>query len=185
MRKLVYDVAMTVDNFVCHEDGSVDGFLPEGEHVTDYLERLKGYDTVVMGRKTYEWGYRYGLVPGKRAYPHMRHYVFSRALSFERGAEIEPLAGDPAPVVRALKEEDGTDIYLCGGGAFAGYLLDCGLVDQLVIKLNPVVFGHGIGLFGPSSTKVGLALAGSKTYGNGVLLLRYDLDYGAGMPPAA
>jgi dihydrofolate reductase len=177
MRKLVYDVAMTLDNFVSHEDGSVEGFAYQGEHGDEYLARLAGYDTVVMGRKTYEWGYPFGVVPGQRAplYRHMRHYIFSKTLDFGPDAEVEVVARDEVAVVRRLKEETGTDIYLCGGGAFAGFLLDHGLIDQVVIKLNPVVFGHGVRLFGGSTRKVGLDLVASKAYRNGVLLLRYDV----------
>jgi dihydrofolate reductase len=177
MRKLVYDVAATLDGFVSHEDGSVDGFLAEGEHVADYLARLAGYDTVVMGRKTYEWGYPYGVVPGKRAYPHMRHFIFSRTLRFRPGAEVEVVDQGWDDRVRGLKEEEGTDIYLCGGGAFAGFLLDRGLIDRVVVKLNPVVFGHGVRLFGGSARKAGLELTASHSYANGVLLLRYDVKY--------
>jgi dihydrofolate reductase len=185
MRKLVYDVAMTLDNFVSHEDGSIDGFLAEGEHVADYLARLAGYDTVVMGRKTYEWGYPFGVVPAKRAYPHMRHFIFSRTLRFGPGAEVEVVDRDEVARVKALKEEDGgTDIYLCGGGSFAGFLLDHELVDQVVVKLNPVVFGHGIKLFGGSRKKAHLGLVTAKTYGNGVLLVRYDVKYQGMAPPA-
>jgi hypothetical protein len=39
MRKLLYDVAVTVDNFIAHEDGSTDGFV-EGDRGPDYLARL-------------------------------------------------------------------------------------------------------------------------------------------------
>lgn len=53
MRELKYYVACTVDGFIAHEDSSVDGFLSEGEHVTDYLESLqKWFDVVLMGRRT-------------------------------------------------------------------------------------------------------------------------------------
>jgi dihydrofolate reductase len=79
--------------------------------------------------------------------------------------------------VQRLKAEEGTDIYLCGGGAFAGFLLDRGLIDQVVLKLNPLVFGRGIRLFGGSTRRIGLVLASSKVYGNGVILLRYDVKY--------
>ena len=87
MRELIYDVAMTVDGFICHTDGSADGFVPEGEHLTEYLARLETYDTVVMGRKTYEFGYQFGLEPGKRAYAHMAHYIFSDGLKLP-GEEV-------------------------------------------------------------------------------------------------
>ncbi|XXY85034.1 dihydrofolate reductase family protein [Sorangium sp. So ce295] len=69
-------------------------------------------------------------------------------------------------------------MYLCAGGAFAGFLLDHDLIDQLVLKVNPIVFGHGVRLFGGSSRKVELALLGATSYTNGVSLLRYDVKRG-------
>jgi dihydrofolate reductase len=178
MRKLVYDVATSVDNFIARDDGSVEGFVMEGDHVTQYQQRLKGYDTVIMGRATYEWGYKFGLTPGALVYPHMRHYVFSSTLRFD-DSPVQIVDRDPVGVVQRLKAEDGADIYLCGGGAFAGFLLDHDLVDQLVIKLNPVLLGRGIRLFGASRRPVGLELVDGRTYDNGVSLLRYDLSYPA------
>jgi dihydrofolate reductase len=178
MRKLVYDVAMTLDGFIAHEDGTTGGFV-EGEHLPDYLARLAGYDTVVMGRRTYEYGYPFGVVPGQRAplYAHMRHYIFSRSLCFGPDAWVEVVGPDEAACVKGLKAEGGTDIYLCGGGAFSGFLLDQGLIDRVVIKLNPVVLGRGIRLFGGSDSTARLDLVSSKPYGNGVLLLCYDVKY--------
>ncbi|WP_437979288.1 hypothetical protein [Sorangium sp. So ce295] len=51
-------------------------------------------------------------------------------------------------------------------------------MDQLVLKVNPIVFGHGVRLFGGSSRKVELALLGATSYTNGVSLLRYDVKRG-------
>ena len=101
MRKLVYYAACSLDGFIAREDGSFDFALPDGEHLQDLMRRfpetfpghLRGtlgvtapnqcFDTVLMGRATYEWGYQYGLTPGALAYPHMRHYVFSKTLHFD------------------------------------------------------------------------------------------------------
>jgi dihydrofolate reductase len=177
MRRIVYDVAASVDGFVSHSDGSVEGFLADGEHVTDYLQRLAGYDTVLMGRSTYEWGYRFGLTPGAPAYPHMTHLVFSKTLRFEQSDKVRIVADHPLAVVEGLKQGSGSDLYLCGGGAFAGFLLEHGLIDRLILKHNPVVFGHGVRLFGASTRKVSLRLVASKLYANGVALLEYDLVY--------
>ena len=77
MRVLKYHVALTVDGFIAHEDGSVDRFVHEGEHVTEYLESLRNdYDVVVMGRRTYEFGLRYGVTD---PYPWMKQSTYSRA----------------------------------------------------------------------------------------------------------
>ncbi len=74
MRVLTYHVALTVDGFIAHEDGSIDGFVPEGEHVTEHLESLRNdYDVVLMGRRTDEFGFQYGVTD---PYPWMKQYVF-------------------------------------------------------------------------------------------------------------
>lgn len=177
MRKLTYDVAVSLDGFICRPDGNIGDFVPDGPHVDDYRARLEAYDTVVMGRRTYEFGYAFGLVPGKRAYPHMDHYVISSTLRFEHEHELKIVRDDAAAVVRALKEGEGSDIYLCGGSRLAGALLDARLIDRLVVKLNPFVMGEGRPLFS-SAASARLAGTFTKRYENGVVLAGYDVVYG-------
>ena len=178
MRKIIYHVATSLDNFICHPDGSIDGFVAEGDHVADYQAHLQQYDTVIMGRSTYTFGYRFGLPPGARAYPHMRHLIFSQSLTLP-GSEVEVVATDPLPVVERLKAGDGTPIYLCGGGTFAGYLLQHQLIDELVVKLNPFLMGKGVRLFETQPRPLKLAMVDSKTYHSGVMLLHYRVQYEA------
>lgn len=182
MRKIIYHVATTLDHFIAHEDHSIDGFLPEGEHVTDYIAQLQQYDTVIMGKRTYTFGYQYGMKPGDAPYPHMMHYIFSKTLQFDTeviNEKVNIIRGQEIEFLQQLKQGEGTDIYCCGGAAFAAFLLDNQLIDQLIIKLNPVLFGRGIPLFADSThfKTLPLTLLDSKTYSNGVLLLTYQLDY--------
>lgn len=174
MRKLVYDVAVSADGFIAGENDDVGAFLYEGAHVTDYLERLAAYDTAVMGRATYEFGYAHGMRPGERPYPHMRHYVFSRGLELP-GDEVTVVRSETLRTIDALKAEDGGDIYLTGGGVFAGALLRAGRIDRLVLKLNPILIGKGVPLFGPDDAAAGLTLTDTRRYDTGVVLLTYDL----------
>ena len=53
MRIANYHIAITLDGYICHEDGSIDGLLMEGEHVEDFIKSLECYDSVLMGRKPY------------------------------------------------------------------------------------------------------------------------------------
>lgn len=181
MRNLIYHVATSLDNYIAHEDGSIDGFanFGEGDHVTDYLESLKMYDTVVMGKATYTFGYAYGLNPGQPAYPHMKHYIFSKTLKFgtEPNQQVEIVDKNEVEFVKKLKTGQGTDIYLCGGGTFAGFLLEHELIDELRIKLYPVVLGRGIKLFGLNAKAVNLQLLSSKEYQTGAMLLTYQILY--------
>lgn len=171
MRKLKYHVASTLDGFIAHEDHTVDGFLPEGDHVSGYLESLKkDYDTVLMGRKTYEFGFQFGVTD---PYPWMKQYVLSRTMEKSPDPNVELFSGDVIEFVKQLKEATGKDIYLCGGAKLAGDLLVAGVVDEIIVKLNPVVFGKGIPLFSGAITQTNLELTGSKAYESGVVLLHY------------
>ena len=178
MRQLIYHIATTLDGFIAHPDGSTTGMLESGEHADDYLMSLKDYDTVLMGRKTYEAGYPYGLKPGEPAYPHMMHYIFSKSLCFDQKHEqVEVIAANDVEFVTDLKQSVGSPIYLCGGGALAGHLLHHRLIDQLMIKLNPVCFGEGIRLFHNCSNLHTLKPVKQIAYENGVHLLHYELNY--------
>jgi dihydrofolate reductase len=45
----------------------------------------------------------------------------------------------------------GKDIYLCGGADLATTLFAENLIDEIILKLNPLLFGSGIPLFSGSS----------------------------------
>lgn len=171
MRKLKYHVATTLDGQLSRADGSFDCFVNEGDHVDDYLHALKhDYDTAVMGRKTWEVGLKYGVT---NPYPWLRTYVFSRTLAALPDPALQLVSGDALAVVSRLKEEEGKDIYLCGASSFAGALMKAGLIDEIVLKLNPLVLGAGKPLFEGGPLEAQVDLLSSKTYRNGVLLLRY------------
>ncbi len=79
--------------------------------------------------------------------------------------------GDPAALVRELKTRPGRDIWLCGGGQLAGQLLD--EIDELVVKLNPVVVGSGIKLVDSGFDPRRLTLTSARPFDAGVVVLHY------------
>lgn len=177
MRNIIYYVASSLDGYISGPGGDISGFVAGGSGVEQYLRDLQEFDTVIMGRNTYEFGFKYGLVPGTAAYPHMRNIVFSSTLHYETpgpGLEVYPL---DEGLIRDLKSTPGTDIYLCGGGDLAGWLLDRQLIDVLKVKLNPLVLGEGVPLFGASATAAGLELESAGAYDHGLHILTYRLRY--------
>lgn len=173
MRMIVYYVAISLDGYISGRDGDITSYVGTGSGVARYLEDLKAYDTVIMGKNTYEFGYRFGLKPGQPAYPHMDNYIFSSSLKFEHHdpkLKIRPVSLEE---IDNLKKRAGTDIYLCGGGTFAGWLLDNHRIDVLKIKLNPIVLGQGVKLFGLSSTALHLELLDSEKFDFGLQIITY------------
>jgi dihydrofolate reductase len=173
MRQLIYSVAVSIDGFIAHRDGSVEGFLMGGPHVDDFLASFAEFDTVVMGAHTYAFGFQYGLQPGQPAYPGLHHVIVSKSMDFANSDEVTLVRADALAWLRELKQRPGKDIWLCGGGDLAGQLLTAGLIDQLRLKVNPICLGAGIPLFGSAGRPLSLALLAERRFDNGVVRLDY------------
>jgi len=105
-------------------------------------------------------------------YAHLRQVVFSRSITESPDPAVEIVAGDPVATVRELKSAPGLGIWLCGGGRLAHQLLP--ELDELTIKLYPIVIGSGIPLFAGEFGPHHFTLAESRTYANGVALLSFE-----------
>ncbi|MEV0106170.1 dihydrofolate reductase family protein [Nocardia sp. NPDC050799] len=161
MRKLTYYVAATIDGFIATEDGSVDFFPVGGDHgpaiTAQYPETLpsrvreslgitkrnENFDTVIMGRRTHDFGVRTGTA---NPYAHLRQFVVSTTLTTPPDPAVALIGADPVAAVAGLKRERGLGIWLCGGGELARALLP--EIDQVFLKLYPIVLGRGRPLFG-------------------------------------
>jgi dihydrofolate reductase len=186
MRKLTYFVASTLDGFIAGPDGSWDFFPIEGPHMVDVMERFPetvpthvrkmigiapeniNWDTVLMGRATYDPALKEGVTS---PFGHLRQLVFSRSLNESPDPAVEIVTGDPVATVRELKSAPGLGIWLSGGGQLAHQLLP--ELDELTIKLYPIVIGSGIPLFAGGFGVHHFDLVDSRTYANGVMLLSY------------
>ena len=173
--RIVYYVAVSLDGFICGENEDISLFVGEGSGVTRYLADLQHFKTVIMGRKTYEFGYAFGLPPGQPPYPHMEHYIFSETLSFDNPHPQVHIEKRNIERVKEIRDASETDVYLCGGGVFAGWLLEHGLIDRLKIKLNPVVLGSGTSLFGNYRTAARFELVDSELYDKSLSIITYEL----------
>lgn len=173
MQIVTYFVASSIDGCIARPDHSFDFFPLEGDHASEYLAMLRGFDAVVMGRRTYEVGLAAGV---ENPYPWLRTFVVSRTLPPSRHPNVT-IVGDGAPeLVRHLRGQDGRGIYLCGGGELARTFLLEGLVDELIVKLNPVIAGAGIPIVAAMDTPTRLALVDVKRFDSGVLFVRYRLE---------
>lgn len=175
MRRIVYYVATSLDGFICGPNDDISRFVADGNGVAKYLADLADFDTVIMGKNTYEFGYKFGLKPGQRAYQHMTHYIFSNSLKLDNPDSKVHVYPIELEKIKGLKNETGADIYLCGGGAFAGWLLDNNLIDILKIKLNPIILGNGVRLFGDSKKDLKLELIDTSKFDNGLQIMTYQI----------
>lgn len=175
MHPIIYDVAVSLDGYISGPSGDISQFAHDGPVVDDYANRLAGYATALMGRATYEFGYQYGLEPGQNPYGHMQCYVFSKTLTVPENCDIRIQRATSTEAIMALKEASLGPIYLCGGGAFAGWLLSQGLIDKVRLKRAPLLLGSGVSLFGGTPFDTPITRVSSKEYDNGYILEEFDL----------
>jgi dihydrofolate reductase len=170
-------VAVSLDGFIAGRNGEYDWIVPDP--AVDFRALYREFDTVVMGRKTYEVMTAKG---GHGAMPGLKVVVFSRTRPPAEYPGVRILRDDPAKVVDALKREKGRDIWLFGGGELFRSLLDARLVDTVELAVNPVLLGSGIPLLPPgASTK--LTLADRKVLPrSGMVMLAYSVPGGTPAP---
>ncbi|WP_045115036.1 dihydrofolate reductase family protein [Microscilla marina] len=175
MKKIVYHIASSIDGYIATPNGGVERFLMQGAHADEFQQSLNGYDTVLMGRKTYEFGFQYGIKPGEPAYPGLHHVIVSGTLQFDSNQQVQLVNDQAVEYITHLKKQTGKSIWLCGGGHLAGLLAQHQLIDEVILKVNPIVLGQGIPLFAGLSSPLTLQTAQHKQYKNGVLLLKYEV----------
>ncbi len=175
MRPIIYDVAVSIDGFIAGPGGDISAFAQDGPVVEDYQARLKTYSCAIMGRATYEFGYRFGSTPGANPYPHMDCFVFSQKLDVPQDSDVQIVRERAEETIADLKVQQGGPIYLCGGGQFAGSLLACGMIDVFCLKRAPAILGGGTSLFAGQKPTVEMHCTETELYEDGYLFQEFNL----------
>jgi dihydrofolate reductase len=125
------------------------------------------FSTVLMGANTHAMG----LPEMPSPYRHLEQIVFSHR-PLEPAENLRVTSEDPVAVVQELKQQDGGDIWLCGGAQLASQLR--GEIDRLVLKRQPLLFGAGIPLFAAGEyAPEQFAHVRTRTFESGVSLTEY------------
>ena len=169
MRKVTYGGASSLDALITGPEESIDWLRQSDEVQKLIAESFKGVDTMLMGRKTYEFALRMG---GPISRGQVKTYVFSRTLEEVTGG-AELVRGDAAGFVRELKAQEGGDIIVMGGGELGSALIEDGVVDEIGFNIHPLLLGGGVPAFRPMNRRTELELIETRTVGEGCVLVRY------------
>ena len=169
MRRLRYNVAMSLDGYIADRQGGFD-WIPNDETV-DFAGLFARVDTFILGRRTYETV----LANGERPWhPGIRVYVVSRTLPAGSYDEVTVVHDDPAALAKSLRHESGDgEIWLFGGGQLFASLLAANQVDAVEITVVPVLLGGGVPVVASLPGRSMLSLTHTHVYPSGMVALHY------------
>lgn len=161
-RKLVLYIATSLDGYIATKDESLEWlFSVEGEGDNGYSEFYETVDTVLIGNKTYEWMKRH--VTGEFPYKNKECYVFTRSI-IKENEDVKFINEDVVRFTNELKNQEGRNIWLVGGGELLHSFVQKKLVDEIILTVAPTIIGNGIPLFKEGDYQLDLALIGTKQF---------------------
>lgn len=155
-RKLVLFIAASLDGYIATEEHNLDWlFAVEGEGDNGISAFYDTVDTVLMGRTTYDWVME--QENGEFPYKDRECYVFSR--TERKDTEFVTFVRSDIPqFIQSLKNKDGKNIWLVGGGELIQAFIENRLVDEIILTIVPVLLGKGIPMFNSNDFHTQLSL---------------------------
>ncbi len=171
MRKVIFSLAASLDGYIAREDGAVDWLKMEDltEAADEMKEFFSSVDTILTGRKTYQKGLEFGM----DGYDGFINYIFSRSPHESKKDNVHFVSEDACEFVKNLKRQTGKNICLTGGGILAKTFFEAGLIDEIILGVQPTVLGFGIPLFLPHEKQTDLELFDVKTRKSGSVQVSY------------
>ncbi len=170
MRKLILEVAVSLDGFIEGSNGEYDWCFHDQDYgLSDFF---KSIDALFIGRKSYEM-MQHMEGTALNGFPNLKEYIFSTTLDKVKDGAIL-IKNNIETEVKKIKKEKGKDIWLFGGAGLTTSLLNLGLVDKMRLAIHPIILGEGKALFSNIHDKIKLKLTNTKTYSTGLVSLSYE-----------
>jgi dihydrofolate reductase len=141
------------------------------------LDEALGAEAVLLGRRTYEWlAARWPSRRGELAdrLNSLPKYVVSSTLEDPDWNNSAVLKGDVVNEVSKLKQELDGQIVVPGSFQLLRTLIEHDLVDELRLKIYPVVLGAGARLFGEATDKKPMRLVDTQILDDDIAFLTYE-----------
>ena len=183
MRQVIYSMGVSLDGFIAGPDGEIDWTAPDEELHRFHNEQTRELGGHLLGRRLYEEMAYWDTVDESSSLPEhelefariwkqLPKIVFSRTLE-SVGGNARLVKDNIAEEAARLKEAAGKDLAV-GGAGLAAELVSLDLIDELRPFVYPAVVGGGTPYLPRMEERIGLRLVETRTFGSGVVYLRYQ-----------
>ncbi|MCR6641860.1 MAG: dihydrofolate reductase family protein [Sporocytophaga sp.] len=178
MRKVILNLAMTLDGFIEGPNGEIDWCIMDDDMNFDAF--ISSIDSIFYGRVSYDaWG---NFQPGENISPaekmmwqgihSKKKFVFSSKNRKDEKATF--IASDIDNKVAEIKQQEGKDIWLYGGASLIKTFINSGLIDIYKISVHPIALGSGKPLFENLKDRISLKLIKTDVFRSGVVQFTYE-----------
>ncbi len=165
--KVTMMMAITVDGKIAKNSSH----LPDWTSKEDkqlFVKISKKHRVVMMGDKTFH------TLPAP--FKNRLNVVFTLDKNLPKKEGVKWVSGKPENVLKEL-ENMGYKQALLGGGTYLNTLfLKKKLIDEIILTIEPKIFGDGLSLFG-QDFYIGLQLLEVKKINANAIMLRYRVKY--------
>ena len=178
MKRIILNLAVTLDGFIEGSNGEIDWCIMDDD--MDFGGFLSSIDTIFYGRVSYDaWGNFQPDATTSLAEKEMwqaihskNKFVFSSQNRQDDNAQF--ISSDIAKKVAEIKQQGGKDIWLYGGAELIKTFINLGLIDVYQVSVHPVALGSGKPLFEDLQKRIGLRLIETNVFRSGVVQLTYE-----------
>jgi len=172
MKKIILNIAASLDQRIAESDGGLEWLFefPYREKTdSEHKDLLASVDTVLIGGRAYRELLNMDVV---WKYKEQTTYVVSH---YDLGTEenLHYITDNVIETISALKNEQGKDILLLGGGELISMLLTADLIDEMRITYLPVILGMGVSLFPKQPKESKWELKNIKRFNSDVIMVEY------------
>jgi dihydrofolate reductase len=166
MRKVILYIASSLDSFIARENGDVDWLFSDQDY--GYYDFLDSIDTTLMGNKTYIQMLSFG---DGFHYKDKTNYIFTTNSKHLEADYVKFINVDITAFVKSLKNKNGKDIWLVGGGQINTIMLNAGIIDEIILSIHPIILGRGIKLFEGEPLQSDFSLTNTISFESGLVQL--------------
>jgi dihydrofolate reductase len=169
MRKVILNLAMSLDGFIEGPNGEYDWCLADQDYgMTDFLNNA---DAIFLGRKSYE----ILMNAGPDLFATLKMYVFSDTLTTVPGNSEIIRSADFKQRVEEIRHQPGGNIWLFGGAQLVSAFIEQRQINEFILSVHPVILGAGKPLF-IVKDRTQLMFLGSEQFSSGLVQLRYTFS---------
>ncbi|MBK9109315.1 MAG: dihydrofolate reductase family protein [Saprospiraceae bacterium] len=188
MKKLISFMHISLDGFVAGPNGELNWVKVDEEIFNHVGLRIRGGDTALYGRVTYQMMESYWPTAGDKPtasqheiehskwYGKVQKLVLSKTIENTGLINTTILSDNLPDRINEIKQQPGKDILLFGSPTATHSLIQLNLIDGFWLFVNPIILGQGIPLFVDIQDKIKLKLLSSKSFTSGVVELNYLVD---------